>query len=1104
MDQSPNAPSCPRCHVPVAADAPEGLCPRCLMELSLAAPTEMAGEMGPGGTKVVTPEAKAPPPVEEIARLFPQLEILACLGRGGMGIVYKARQPKLNRLVALKILTREKEKDPHFAERFEREARALARLNHPSIVAVYDFGEANGLWFLVMEFVDGMNLRQLLRARKMTPEEALGIVPRICEALQYAHEQGIVHRDVKPENILLDKQGRVKIADFGIAKILGGEKKEEALTGEHQTMGTPHYMAPEQVEKPATVDHRADIYSLGVVFYEMLTGELPLGKFAAPSKKVQVDVRLDEVVLHALEKEPERRYQKASQVKSDVETIATTPPAQAGAKAGAAAPPTLPPQTPAPALAAKLPEMKPARHSRTAIVGAAWMPFLLVAALAAGMYYWPTARETYPQAMAPMIQNGVMVWPSDHAASARLYSWLIVVALLPFVLLGITAPFGTTILGWIAIGQIRRSAGRIYGLGLAVFDALVFPLVVLDAVLALLFIVWHESDRALFRNSDAGTLLLFGMLATIAWLDVWIVRKVWRTVNKPLDGTEPAGTPEKFASPRTPGGGGWKPVLLLILGVLLAAYAVTGIRSHYDNAITAEVRYRVFEADDAVLKEFLPEFPSAYQRPNYSTIMISEETLSRMVRAVPPERRMVDRQRVISSWPSVADGWSWSGLADRNNSPAILSCSGSGFLGVRKQKDRLQVRVDYQVSYVDGGGDGTQHIRETYAPLLADLDNVLVFVLPVQDSGYSRYVIYALEVSATDMANRPTGLNGFETNNLGAVVSVWNSTTHFAIFYQGNDAGDMSYDGSSAWREFGTLRLPGGKTVPYECNSLSPQQLLIGAEGFDLRDGRVVVLKEDGSVHQVTLWPGEVNMESLSGLAREIREAPLVNPSRGGEALGAALLSPPPQDAVSVQTNSTIVLLEQGTAPLTYKWMRNTNEDAAAVTNVEDENARRAAHENFVARLNAAAGIAAFTGRDAAMAGLAGDAAAAGDAEMAKEALGRISAFTTRDAAAAKVVHEFMKSDQRSEALKVGSTISAFTTRDSTLAEVATESASAGDAKTAKGALGRISAYTLRDNAAYESARLLAKAGLRTDALEVARSISAYTTRDAALLELSK
>jgi eukaryotic-like serine/threonine-protein kinase len=196
-------------------------------------------------------------------------------------------------------------------------------LNHPNIVAVYDYGEADGMFFLLMEFVDGMTLRQLLRAGQMKPESALAIVPPICDALQFAHEQGVVHRDIKPENVLLDKQGRVKIADFGIAKLVGGDPSQVGLTEERSIIGTPHYMAPEQVEQPNRVDHRADIYSLGVVFYELLTGELPLGKFLPPSKKIQVDVRLDEVVLHALEKEPDRRYQKASQIRTDMETIAS-------------------------------------------------------------------------------------------------------------------------------------------------------------------------------------------------------------------------------------------------------------------------------------------------------------------------------------------------------------------------------------------------------------------------------------------------------------------------------------------------------------------------------------------------------------------------------------------------------------------------------------------------------------------------------------------------------------------------------------------------------------------------------------------------------------
>lgn len=300
------------------------------MELNLGAATETA----PGGTAGAAdpsprPPRSAPSPTE-LAPLFPQLEILELLGRGGMGAVYKARQPKLDRMVALKILFPRTggEAGPGFAERFAREARALARLHHPEIVAVHDYGEAGEYPYLLMEYVDGVTLRQLLQSGKLAPEQALAIVPKICEALQFAHERGVVHRDIKPENILIDRTGRVKIADFGIAKMAAAGAQDRTLTGGKDVVGTPHYMAPEQVEQPSRVDHRADIFSLGVVFYEMLTGELPLGRFPPPSVRmggVQVDVRLDEVVLHALEKAPERRYQHASEVKTAVESITNSP-----------------------------------------------------------------------------------------------------------------------------------------------------------------------------------------------------------------------------------------------------------------------------------------------------------------------------------------------------------------------------------------------------------------------------------------------------------------------------------------------------------------------------------------------------------------------------------------------------------------------------------------------------------------------------------------------------------------------------------------------------------------------------------------------------------
>ncbi len=225
-------------------------------------------------------------------------------------------------------------------------------MNHPNIVTIYDFGQAGGFYFLLMEFVDGMNLRQLLRTRKFAPEEALAIVPPLCDALQFAHERGIVHRDIKPENILLDKMGRVKVADFGIAKMMGnGNGDDSAKTASpgnvtQSVVGTPAYSAPEQKTDPRRVDSRADIYSLGVVFYEMLTGELPEKPIVPPSRKVQVDVRLDEVVLRALETKPELRFQQASAFKTQVETIAQTAAPDAKPLAGFAAQPR--PATPSP------------------------------------------------------------------------------------------------------------------------------------------------------------------------------------------------------------------------------------------------------------------------------------------------------------------------------------------------------------------------------------------------------------------------------------------------------------------------------------------------------------------------------------------------------------------------------------------------------------------------------------------------------------------------------------------------------------------------------------------------------------------------------------
>jgi tRNA A-37 threonylcarbamoyl transferase component Bud32 len=304
---------CPSCGSAIPPDAPEGVCPACSLGrgLGIISPSNIAAEEA----------AFRKAEMETLAAAFPQFELIELLGRGGMGEVYKARQKKLGRLVAIKILPEPFGKSDEYTERFLREARSLALLNHPSIVTIYDYGEVSELCYFVMEYIDGADLRQLIEARALTPAEALRIVPQICDALQFAHDAGVVHRDIKPANILIDKRGRVKIADFGLAKIVSKEPKDFTLTGAGEVMGTAEYMAPEQRRSSQTVDHRADIYSLGVVFYEMLTGEVPMGKFDPPSKRVQIDVRLDDVVLRTLEREPERRYQKASQVKTSVEEI---------------------------------------------------------------------------------------------------------------------------------------------------------------------------------------------------------------------------------------------------------------------------------------------------------------------------------------------------------------------------------------------------------------------------------------------------------------------------------------------------------------------------------------------------------------------------------------------------------------------------------------------------------------------------------------------------------------------------------------------------------------------------------------------------------------
>ena len=482
---------CPKCQAPVPEEAPQGLCPKCLLAV-VSAPTE-AG---------VRAEAPSIPSLESVAAAFPQLKIVEFIGKGGMGLVYKARQPHLDRLVALKLLPQKPDSDPTFGERFTREARVLARLNHPNIVAVYDFGRVEGFFFLAMEFVDGVNLRQAMRAGRFTPAQALALVPRICDALQYAHDEGVLHRDIKPENLLLDVRGRVKIADFGIAKLLG-DNQDLTLTASGAAIGTPHYMAPEQFEHPHEVDQRADIFSLGVVFYEMLTGELPLGRFAPPSEKADVDARIDQIVMRTLEKERERRFQSAGEVKTRVENVTANPLPAEPSRGGQHNPqnpagPGTPGGPPPPSISGGgTSGERPGRPSRRAFAGLVLAGLSLMCLLLV-----------------------LLILSAGHAHGGG-----IVVLLLLFAL---PATAGTW-LGWSALHKYKVAPVDSKHLWFARISALLWPLFLCDIAMFLILILSVRNLELHLFHMNAPVLTVFAgfvALAGIAALN-WSLGRDW-------------------------------------------------------------------------------------------------------------------------------------------------------------------------------------------------------------------------------------------------------------------------------------------------------------------------------------------------------------------------------------------------------------------------------------------------------------------------------------------------------------------------------------------------------------------------------------------------
>lgn len=289
-------------------------------------PQSLAALTPPGEQRSPIPDpfdlgAFNPPSIEELDQQIPAYEFLEFIDRGGMGAVYRARQRSLNRIVAVKLLPVSLRNRRVFAERFSREAKALALLNHPNIVSVYDSGEASGgCLYYAMEYVKGTNLRRFMKEGRATAKQLLNIAMQVCEALQFAHSRGVVHRDVKPANILIDENGRAKVADFGLAKVIGAPP-QHLLTGASDALGTPDYMAPEAVTRDYEVDHRADIYSLGVMLYEMLTNHVPKGAWEPPSRAVGVDERFDEVVSRALQVDPKRRYQSVGDLSTVVRQL---------------------------------------------------------------------------------------------------------------------------------------------------------------------------------------------------------------------------------------------------------------------------------------------------------------------------------------------------------------------------------------------------------------------------------------------------------------------------------------------------------------------------------------------------------------------------------------------------------------------------------------------------------------------------------------------------------------------------------------------------------------------------------------------------------------
>ncbi len=271
------------------------------------------------------------PTLEQLQLDLPSYQLTGLLGQGGMGAVYKATQRSLNRTVAIKVLPSSLAEYGlvNFVERFRAEAIVMAKLNHSSIVAVHDFGQtASGMLYFAMEYVDGTDVAKLMqRDGKLHPQHAVAIAMRVCEALTYAHARGVLHRDIKPANVIVAADGSVKVADFGLAKVT--DDSLTAITTGSIALGTHDFVAPERYIQGVAVDHRADLYSLGVMLYQMLTGQIPRGRFRLPSELVGVDPRFDHIIIKTMEPERDHRYASATELREVLHGVTTSSMAQA-------------------------------------------------------------------------------------------------------------------------------------------------------------------------------------------------------------------------------------------------------------------------------------------------------------------------------------------------------------------------------------------------------------------------------------------------------------------------------------------------------------------------------------------------------------------------------------------------------------------------------------------------------------------------------------------------------------------------------------------------------------------------------------------------------